>query len=85
VENDAAALADMTLRLLGDEPLRARLAARAHQSATELTPENVARRIITIYEGLLDANAAAPAAQPVSEAPSAEGKDWEEVSSPPLL
>lgn len=85
VENDAAALADMTLRLLGDEPLRARLAARARQSATELTPENVARRIITIYEGLLDANAAAPAAQPVSEAPSAEGKDWEEVSPPPVL
>lgn len=53
VENNPVEMADCALRILRDEPLRLRLSAAARISAALITPENIARRIMSLYESLV--------------------------------
>ncbi len=53
VEDDAAQMAEHALRLLGDEALRLKMAADALAGAALMTPEHVARRILSLYEALI--------------------------------
>jgi phosphatidylinositol alpha-mannosyltransferase len=60
--DDERALAGAVVRLLADEPLRQKLGAAARQRARHYSWEDIARRLLSIYESLAEREPAALAA-----------------------
>lgn len=54
VEDDPEQMARQALHLLEDAPLRARMSTDARAHAAEMAPDKVARRVITLYEELVE-------------------------------